>query len=80
MVVLHFKKQEGNEFLYETNTSIPVAQLIEELCKMHNLRFKVDKAAQSMEELASKGPLRPEELRGLQDLDDFVKNEDLTVI
>lgn len=80
MVVLHFKKAEGNEFLYETNTAIPVAQLVEELCKMHNLRLKVDKAALSMEELATKGPMRPEELRGLTDLDDFVKNEDLTVI
>lgn len=36
--------------------------------------------AVSLEELAAKGPLKPEALRGLQDLDDYVKHEDLTVI
>ena len=33
-----------------------------------------------MEELASKGPIKPEALRGLTGLDDYVKHEDLTVI
>jgi hypothetical protein len=30
--------------------------------------------------LASKGPLKPEALRGLSDLGDYIKAEDLTVI
>lgn len=34
----------------------------------------------ALEDLASKGPLKPEELRGLKDLDDYVKNEDITTI
>lgn len=34
----------------------------------------------SLEDLASKGPLKPEELRGLKDIDDYVKNEDITTI
>ena len=33
-----------------------------------------------MEDLASKGPMRPEELRGLDNLDDYVQAEDITVI
>lgn len=34
----------------------------------------------SLEDLASKGPLKPEELRGLKDIEDYVKNEDVTTI
>ena len=47
---------------------------------MNNLRLKLDRTAVALEDLASKGPLRPEELRGLKDLDDYVKNEDITTI
>lgn len=47
---------------------------------MNNLRLKLDRAAISLEDLASKGPLKPEELRGLKDYDEFVKNEDITTI
>lgn len=47
---------------------------------VNNLRLKLDRAAISLEDLASKGPLKPEELRGLKDLDDYVKNEDITTI
>ena len=44
------------------------------------MRLYVDAAAVAIEELASKGPMKPEELRGLEDLDDYVKHEDLTVM
>lgn len=47
---------------------------------VNNLRLKLDRAAVALEDLASKGPLKPEELRGLKDLDDYVKNEDITTI
>jgi hypothetical protein len=47
---------------------------------VNNLRLKLDRAAVSLEDLASKGPMKPEELRGLKELDDYVKNEDLTTI
>jgi len=36
--------------------------------------------SQSLEELATKGPMKPEALRGLENLDEYVKAEDLTVI
>lgn len=40
----------------------------------------MDRASIALEDLATKGPLKPEELRGLTNLDDYVKHEDLTVI
>lgn len=33
MVLLHFKKTEGNEFLYETNMQINIDVLTNELCE-----------------------------------------------
>lgn len=40
----------------------------------------MDRAAIALEDLASKGPMKPEELRGLKDYDEFVQNEDITTI
>lgn len=47
---------------------------------MNNIRSKLDRACQGIEDLASKGPMRCEELRGLENLDEYVQAEDLTVI
>lgn len=47
---------------------------------VNNLRLKVDRAAVAVEDLATKGPMFPEELRGLENFDEYVKVEDLTVI
>jgi cilia- and flagella-associated protein 298 len=80
MVILHVKKGDENQFLYETNTSIMFDELLRQLVAMHNLRSKIDRASQAIEELATKGPLKPEALRGLTGLDEYVKHEDLTVI
>jgi cilia- and flagella-associated protein 298 len=46
------------------------------------MRLKIDRAAMALEELASKGPLKCENLRGLDEkgYDGYVKGEDLTVI
>lgn len=80
MVILHVKRADTNQFLYETHTGILIADLVKELVELNNMRLKIDRAAQAFEDLASKGPLKPEALRGLTGLDDYVKNEDLTVI
>lgn len=48
--------------------------------KLNNLRLKLDRAAVALEELAAKGPLKPEELRGLDNVEEYIKNEDLTAI
>ena len=47
---------------------------------VNNLRSKLDRASVSLEDLASKGPMRCEELRGLDDLDGYVQSDDITVI
>lgn len=65
MVLLHYKKTEHNQFLYETKVSIPVEQIINELVEVNNLRLVIDRLAVSIEDLASHGVMRPEELRGL---------------
>lgn len=78
--MIHFKKSDANQFLYETTVKIPVEELLKELVEINNLRLKIDRLAVSLEELATKGPLKPEALRGLKDLDEYVKSEDLTVI
>lgn len=44
------------------------------------MRLKLDRASIALEDLASKGPLKPEELRGLKELDEFVQNGDITTI
>ncbi|CAI2375911.1 unnamed protein product [Moneuplotes crassus] len=80
MVLIHFKKTDKNQFLYESTVKTKVDDLIHELVELNNMRLKVDRLAVSMEELATKGPQRPEELRGLEHLDEYVKSEDLTVI
>jgi len=81
MVVLHFKKGAANEFLYETTTDTKIEDLVELLCEMNNLRLKVDRAAMAIEDLAAKGPLKPEGLRGLDEAGyaDYLKGEDITV-
>ena len=45
------------------------------------MRLKVDRLAQAIEELAAKGPLKPEGLRGLHEdgYEEYLKSEDITV-
>jgi len=81
MVVLHFKRTDLNQFLYETTASISIDQLTVDLVEMNNLRLKVDRSSCALEDLAAKGPLKPEGLRGLDEAgyDDYLKGEDVTV-
>lgn len=48
---------------------------------VNNLRLKVDRASIAIEDLASKGPLKPEGLRGLNEdgYAEYLKGEDITV-
>lgn len=67
MVLLHIKKSDSNQFIYETTRDSPVEQVIRELVTVSNLRLKLDKVATAIEDLIKKGPLKPEETRGLSD-------------
>lgn len=57
---------------------IPINSLV---FVVNNLRLKLDRAAVALEDLASKGPLKPEGLRGLDPagFDQYLKAEDITV-
>ena len=48
MVILHYKKTDHNQFLYQTVTSIKLELLIKELVIMNNLRNHVDRLAVSL--------------------------------
>jgi len=67
MVLLHYKRSEHNQFVYETTVEATVKAVIADLVEMNNTRFKVDQMAVALEELARLGPLKPEDLRGLSD-------------
>eukprot|EP00830_Metopus_es_P015585 TRINITY_DN4531_c0_g2_i1.p1 TRINITY_DN4531_c0_g2~~TRINITY_DN4531_c0_g2_i1.p1 ORF type:complete len:347 (+),score=82.46 TRINITY_DN4531_c0_g2_i1:2-1042(+) len=77
MVQLIYKKTDQNQFLYSTTVLTPVEQVIRELVTINNLRIKLDRLCIAMEELAQKGPLKPEELRGLSNYEQY--GDDLTV-
>lgn len=78
MVILDVKRSEKkNEFLFETTVKAKVADLLKELCEVHNLRLKVLRLALTCKELAKHGPIRPEETRGISA--DLSKVSDLDV-
>ena len=39
MVILHVKRSDLNQFLYETNTSVPVADLLDQLVRSKCSQF-----------------------------------------
>jgi len=45
MVLLHFKRTDHNQFLYETVTSISIDKLVVELVDINNMRLKIDRLA-----------------------------------
>lgn len=78
MVILNVKRSEKkNEFLFESTVKVGVADLLKELCEVHNLRLKVLRLAVTCKELAKHGPIRPEETRGISE--DLSKNTELDV-
>jgi len=56
MVLIHFKKSDHNQFLFDTVTSIPTDELLKQLIEINNLRLKIDRLAMALEDLAAKGP------------------------
>jgi hypothetical protein len=45
MVILHVKRTDNNQFLYETHTGMLIQDLVKELVDLNNLRLKIDRAA-----------------------------------
>jgi hypothetical protein len=67
MVLIHYKKTDTNQFLYSVPAATPNAEVIHELVTINNMRIEIDKLAVFIEDLATHGPIKPEELRGLTD-------------
>lgn len=76
MVLLHYKKTDHNQFLHQVSGTTIIHEIIQQLIEsiffsylVNNMRIQVDILACSIEELATHGPLKPEEIRGL-DMED----------
>lgn len=65
MVLIHYKKTEHNQFLYETPGATPNEEVIKGLVEINNMRVILDQLSVAIEDLATYGVLKPEELRGL---------------
>ena len=68
MVVIHIKKTETDQFLFETNTKEENSVLIPKLVKVWNTRLQIQRLAEAARELAKHGPSKPEEERGLDEV------------
>jgi hypothetical protein len=80
MVFIHFKKTDHNQFLTEVTKDTMIEDLIELLVKsrcinniVNNMRIEIDLFACALEDLATHGPLKPEEIRGL-DTQELIDN------
>ncbi|CDJ31676.1 uncharacterized protein EMH_0009880 [Eimeria mitis] len=66
MVLLHVKTaDQQHQFLFETKTNETVKDIISAVATLHLTRLKALRVADAAEALATYGPLRPEETRGL---------------
>jgi len=67
MVLIHVKKAEKNEWLFETTSATSVEVVTKELCRIHNLRGRVNRLTEAATELAKHGPMKTPEEQGLDD-------------
>lgn len=65
MVLLHIKRGNESQFLYEVSVTTPVLQLNKELVLIYNGRLKISRICGEMEELAKYGPMFPPDILGL---------------
>lgn len=67
MVLLHIKRGNESQFLYETSVAIPISQLNQEIVLIYNGRLKISRICGEIEELSKYGPMFPPEILGLTD-------------
>lgn len=65
MVRLQIKRGDENQFLYDTQLTIGVAQLVQEVAVIYNGCLKVRRICYEIEELIKHGPMYPPEILGL---------------
>ncbi|CAH2260405.1 cilia- and flagella-associated protein 298-A [Pararge aegeria] len=65
MVILHVKRGDESQFLYETNVSNSVDEVVKDIVAIFNGRLKVDRLCYEIEELQKHGTFLPPEMQGL---------------
>lgn len=67
MVLLHIKRGNESQFLYETSATTPIQRLNREIISIYNGRLKVSRICSEIDELIKHGPMFPPEILGLTD-------------
>lgn len=65
MVLLHIKRSDQSQFLYETKLDIKIENLTQEIVVIFNGRLKINRIAAEVDELIKYGPMYPPEILGL---------------
>ena len=68
MVVIHVKRSEEHQFLYETTVEAEVSACVKDLCEIQNTRLRIQRLKLEGEELAKHGVSKHPEK---QSLDEF---------
>jgi len=58
MVLLHMKRSDDQQFLFETTVEAGVTETVKEMVEVHNLRLRIQRLKMEGEELAEYGPAR----------------------
>ncbi len=67
MVVIHIKRSDEHQFLYETTTAAAVEVVVAELCKLHNTRLRIQRLKLEGEELEKHGPAKHPDKQSLDE-------------
>ncbi|XP_028413169.1 cilia- and flagella-associated protein 298-A-like [Dendronephthya gigantea] len=65
MVILHIKKGDESQFLYDTTCQAKLSELIPELIEIYNGRLKIERLNYELEELGKHGITLPPNMQGL---------------
>eukprot|EP00736_Rhodelphis_marinus_P002271 Rmarinus@m.22359 len=72
MVVIHFKRNEDQQFLYETTTDINVGELGKALVVIHNMRMRLRRLGDKCRDLCNHGPMKKPDQQGIDSVQDEV--------
>lgn len=65
MVIIHVKRGDESQFLYETNINKPVDEVVSDIVAIYNGRLKITRICYELEELQKHGTFLPPEMQGL---------------
>ncbi|XP_042913170.2 cilia- and flagella-associated protein 298-A-like [Parasteatoda tepidariorum] len=65
MVRLHVKKADQSLFLYDTNCSVKIDDLLKDLVAIHNGRLKIERLCFEIDEMSKHGVSLPPQMQGL---------------